>query len=83
MTVLIVKHADCEEPDVIEDCLSQETISYRILSLQHWDHLPRVDDLHHVVLLGRPMNVREEEHYPFLEEEDLFIRRRSRRENRF
>ena len=74
MTVLIVKHVDLEGPGAIEDCLKQEAISYRTLNLQRKERFPRLDDFHHVVLLGGPMNVDEEDLHPFLREEDLFIK---------
>ena len=74
MTVLIVKHVDFEGPGVIEGCLKQEAISYRTLSLQREERFPCLDDFHHVVLLGGPMNMDEEDCPPFLREEDLFIK---------
>jgi GMP synthase (glutamine-hydrolysing) len=74
MDVLIIKHVDIEGPGLIEHCLEQEKISYQILELKAGVHLPSLDDFTHIVILGGPMNVYEEEHYPFLREEDLFIK---------
>jgi len=74
MDVLIVKHIDIEGPGLIEDCLKQEKIPYRIISLKPGIRFPLLDDLSHVVFLGGPMNVYEEERYPFLKDEDLFIK---------
>jgi GMP synthase-like glutamine amidotransferase len=74
MNVLIIKHIEVEGPGSIEYCLRQEKISYQILNLKPGIPLPRLDDLTHIVLLGGPMNVYEEDRYPFLREEDLFIK---------
>jgi GMP synthase (glutamine-hydrolysing) len=74
VNVLIAKHVDIEGPGLIEACLSQEKIPYQVLSLESGFHLPKLDDLTHIVILGGPMNVYEEDRYPFLREEDLFIK---------
>jgi GMP synthase-like glutamine amidotransferase len=74
VNVLVAKHVDIEGPGLIEACLSQEKIPYQILNFESGLHLPRLDDLTHIVILGGPMNVYEEDRYPFLREEDLFIK---------
>src|SRR5512139_3107968 len=74
MNVLVVKHVDIEGPGLIEDCLRHEHIPHQVLSLESGFHLPKLDDLTHLVFLGGPMNVYEEDRYPFLREEDLFIK---------
>jgi GMP synthase (glutamine-hydrolysing) len=65
---------DIEGPGLIEDCLEQENISYQILDLKPSVHFPKLDGLTHIVILGGPMNVYEEDCYPFLKDEDLFIK---------
>jgi len=74
VNVLVMKHVDIEGPGLIEDCLRQEKIPYQILSLESGLHLPKLDNLTHIVILGGPMNVYEEDRYPFLRIEDLFIK---------
>src|SRR4030067_731562 len=74
MNVLIIKHVDIEGPGLIEYCLKQEKISFQILYLKSGIRLPKLDDFTHIVILGGPMNVYEEDRYPFLREEDLFIK---------
>jgi GMP synthase-like glutamine amidotransferase len=74
MNVLIVKHIDIEGPGLVEYCLKQEKIPYQILNLSSRVHLPKPEEITHIVLLGGPMNVYEEDRYPFLREEDLFIK---------
>ena len=74
VNVLVIKHVDIEGPGLIEDCLRQEKIPYQILSLESGLHLPKLDNLTHIVILGGPMNVYEEDRYPFLRIEDFFIK---------
>jgi GMP synthase-like glutamine amidotransferase len=74
MNVLIIKHVDIEGPGLIEDCLRQEKIPYQILNLGAGERLPKIEDWTHVVILGGPMNVYEEDRYSFLQKEDLFIK---------
>jgi GMP synthase (glutamine-hydrolysing) len=74
MNALIIKHIDIEGPGLIEYCLVQEKIPYQILNLEMGAQFPKINDLSHFVILGGPMNVDEEERYPFLRDEDLFIK---------
>lgn len=74
MNVLIIKHIENEGPGLIEYRLMQERIPYEILDLETGARLPKINGLSHLVFLGGPMNVYEEERYPFLREEDLFIK---------
>jgi GMP synthase (glutamine-hydrolysing) len=74
MNALIIKHIDIEGPGLIEYCLKQGKIPYQILNLKPCVRFPKLDNLTHIVFLGGPMNVYEEDRYPFLKEEDLFIK---------
>jgi GMP synthase (glutamine-hydrolysing) len=71
---LIIKHVEIEGPGLIESCLKQEKIPYHIVNLETATLLPKIKDLSHIVILGGPMNVYEEDRYPFLRDEDLFIK---------
>ena len=74
MDVLIIKHIDIEGPGLIKYCLKQEKIPYQIVNLKTGSRLPKINDLSHIIILGEPMNVYEEDSYPFLKDKDLFIR---------
>jgi GMP synthase-like glutamine amidotransferase len=74
MNVLIIKHIEIEGPGLMEPLLKKKKIPFQVLNLQTGTHLPKLDDLTHIVILGGPMNVYEEDQYPFLREEDLFIK---------
>lgn len=74
MNVLIIKHIDIEGPGLIETFLRQAKIPYQILNLQIDEKFPKMDDLSYIVVLGGPMNVYEEDRYPFLKDEDIFLK---------
>jgi len=74
MDILIIKHVDIEGPGLIEHCLKQRAIPYRVICLETGEPLPKPGGFTHIVLLGGPMNVYEEDRYPFLKTEDLFIK---------
>lgn len=74
MNALIIKHIDIEGPGLIEYCLTQEKIPYQILNLETGGRFPKMNGLSHLIFLGGPMNVYEEDRYPFLKDEDLFIK---------
>ncbi len=74
MNVMVLKHVDIEGPGLIEDYLHRHGIPRRIILLQPPLDLPQIEDFTHLVLLGGPMNVYEEDRYPFLKGEDLLIK---------
>ncbi len=74
MQVLIIKHVEIEGPGLIGCCLDQKKIPYQVLSLDSGARLPKPEAYTHIVLLGGPMNVHEEDRCPFLKDEDLFIK---------
>jgi GMP synthase-like glutamine amidotransferase len=74
MKVLIIKHIENEGPGLIEYRLMQQRIPYQILDLEMDARLPKINGLSHLIFLGGPMNVYEEDRYPFLRDEDLFIK---------
>lgn len=74
MRFLIIKHIDIEGPGLIEEFLKEEKIQYEILCLEDRLNFPPVDKFTHIIILGGPMNVYEEDKYPFLKREDIFIK---------
>lgn len=74
MNVLIIKHIDIEGPGLIEEILKEYGISYQMINLEKDILSKNPDDFSHIIILGGPMNVYEEDRYPFLKEEDLLIK---------
>lgn len=74
--ILFIKHIDIEGPGTIADFLEDNRIEYTVIDLSDGDKVPKLEkDFQSVICLGGPMNVYEEEKYPFLREEDTLLRR--------
>jgi len=75
MDILIVKHILIEGPGSLGNYLERNRIASLTVELSRGDKLPpSPQDFRAIVILGGPMNVYEEEPYPFLKQEDRFIR---------
>jgi GMP synthase-like glutamine amidotransferase len=74
--ILIIKHIDIEGPGTLGDFLKEQGEAFRIVEIGAGEGLP-VDPKAYkaVVVLGGPMNVDEEEKFPFLRPENDFIQR--------
>lgn len=74
--VLIIKHIDIEGPEALGDFFNRHGLKTRIVELQEEETLPsQLNDIEAVVSLGGPMNVYEEDQYPFLRPENEFIKK--------
>jgi len=72
---LVLKHVECEGLGLWEEYCREDGIVLEIVALHRGATLPPPHHFHAVISLGGPMNVYEEEIYPFLKAEDDFIRR--------
>ncbi len=74
--VCIIKHVEEEGPGRLSRFLEETRTPVATVDLSAGDRLPEdLDSLAGVIMMGGPMNVYEEEAYPFLKEEDGFIKR--------
>ncbi len=74
--VLFIKHIDIEGPGTLGDFLVDNKIPYEIIDLSYGDKVPTFKKAFQTIIcLGGPMNVYEEEKYPFLRDEDIFLRK--------
>ena len=74
--ILIIKHIDIEGPGTLGDFLKAQGEPYFTVELGAGEKLPYDPrDYKAVVVLGGPMNVDEEEKYPFLKPENEFIQK--------
>lgn len=72
---LIIKHIDIEGPGTFGDFLKERGVPFKTVELGAGEHLPKdLKGIKAVVVLGGPMNVDEEDKYPFLRPENEFIR---------
>ena len=73
--ILFIKHVPAEGPETLGDFFEKKGFKNKIIELYNKEHLPKsFNDIEAVIILGGPMNVYEEEAYPFLKEEDKFIK---------
>ncbi len=74
--ILIIKHIDIEGPGTLGDFLTARQEPFRIVELGAGEALPEdPGQFKAVVVLGGPMNVDEENKYPFLKSENEFIQK--------
>lgn len=74
--ILIIKHVSIEGPGTISAFLEKQEFATGFVDFQKGDALPDcLDTIGGVIVLGGPMNVYEDEKYPFLNEEDAFIKK--------
>ncbi len=74
--VLFLQNIPIETPGTMERFLEERNISWEIRDLYSSESVP--SDLTHygaIVVLGGPMNVDEEDQYPFLAQEKVFLKR--------
>jgi GMP synthase (glutamine-hydrolysing) len=74
--ILIVKHIDIEGPGTLGDFLKEQGEPFSIVELGAGQRLPDDPKAYKaVVVLGGPMNVDEEDRFPFLRPENDFIQK--------
>jgi GMP synthase-like glutamine amidotransferase len=73
--ILIIKHVDIEGPGTIEEFLVDSGWNVSQINLGSGEMLPASPEgMDAVICMGGPMNAYEEEKYPFLKNEDAFIK---------
>ncbi len=73
--IIAVKHIDIEGPGSIEDFFNDIARPFSILDLSKGDLLPgSLQGIEAVISLGGPMNVYEDNKFPFLKGEDVFLK---------
>jgi len=74
--ILIIKQVEQEGPGLIETIFAAHGWGIKVVELSLGEKLPSgFDETGALVVLGGPMNVYEEKEYPFLKEEESFIRK--------
>ena len=75
MKILFIKHIDIEGPGTMGEFLDKKGFEYEIINI--FDNIALPDDPRQygaIIILGGPMNVYEENEYPYLKDEDIFIK---------
>jgi GMP synthase-like glutamine amidotransferase len=74
--ILYLQHIDIERPETMALFFEKHGYSSKILELYNGAMFPQqLDGIDAVICLGGPMNVYEEDQYPFLQDENVFIQR--------
>jgi GMP synthase-like glutamine amidotransferase len=74
--ILYIKHIDIEGPGTLGKYFEDKGFASRTIEMEKNDKFPSdLSEIDAVVSLGGPMNVYEEDKYPFLAEENKFIQR--------
>ncbi len=71
---MVLQHEKCEHLGVLNDLLSQHSVTCRYVKLYEGENIPEIKEYSGIIVLGGPMNVYEEEEYPFLRAEDSLIK---------
>ena len=66
MKVLVIQHVEDESLGYIEDILPDFGIDFEIVRMFEGEDLPNMDEFDVLIVLGGPMNVYEEDRYPYL-----------------
>lgn len=73
MHAVLIQHIACEGPGpLLEGILGERGIDYTIARMDHGEPVPQEADV--MIVLGGPMNVYEDDRYPYLAELDEAIR---------
>ena len=80
MRVLVIMHVENEGPGVFGELLQAAGVEVRVARLHLGDSLPEPREFDAVLSMGGPMNVYEEERYPFLRDETRFLQAATERD---
>jgi GMP synthase-like glutamine amidotransferase len=81
MKIAVFQHTPSEPPGVFETIFSEKNIPFECIRLYETNEVPDINATH-LIFLGGPMSVNDEEEYPYLKEEKEFIRLAVRKEKR-
>jgi len=69
MKFLVFQHIPVEHPGIFRDFMTKDGISWDTIELDEGDTIPDLDGYHALIVMGGPMDVWEEEKYPWLIDE--------------
>jgi GMP synthase (glutamine-hydrolysing) len=74
--ILIIKHALDEGPGLLENYFLAKKINFWVLEFEKGEKIPdSFDGIDAIISLGGPMNVYQENEYPFLKDEDIMLKK--------
>ncbi len=72
--ILVVKHIEIEGPGIFGKFLSEINQKVEIIASYENQDFPSLRGCNGIISLGGPMNVYEEDNYPFLKREEVFLK---------
>lgn len=73
---LVLQHIECEDLGTIANAMSQRGIGYKYVRLFDGEPVPSdPGNYSGLIILGGPMNVYEEDKFPYLKDEDILIKK--------
>jgi GMP synthase-like glutamine amidotransferase len=79
--ILIIKHISIEGPGIIGEFFRNSQWQVETIELGNGERLPSdFNNVEAIIVLGGPMNANEEDRFPFLKEEDIFIKKAIKKE---
>lgn len=75
LMILIIKHIEIEGPGTLGEFFKATDYKSKIAELYNGEALPSLAECEAIISLGGPMNVYEEDKYPFLKDEDNFLKK--------
>ena len=73
---LVLQHIEIEHPGFFRDLMKEANVTWDTIHLNKEQRLPtNVNDYSAVLSMGGPMDVWEKENYPWIHDEELFIRK--------
>jgi|GEM_PF-39449 len=66
MSVLVIQHVEDESIGYIEDIFTDFGIGFKVIRMFEREDIPNTDESDALIVLGGPMNVYEEDRYPYL-----------------
>ena len=73
--ILVFQHLRIEHPGIFRDYFKEDGIKWHVVELDEGDSIPELSDFDALWVMGGPMDVWEEEKYPWLIEEKDAIRK--------
>ena len=74
MHILVLQHAKEEHPGSFRKFLKEDGHTWDVIELDEGEKLPLIDSFDALWVMGGPMDVWEEEKYPWLKKEKEFIK---------
>ena len=75
MRIVVFQHLPCEHPGIFRDFMRQDSVEAVTVELNEGDPIPPLEAADALLVFGGPMNVDEEEEYPWLGPETAAIRK--------